>query len=147
MYLGKLEVSATDVYAISNASYTNEFPESGKNQPSDKHDKISVYFESGKNQRPEESNNTSTLFESGKNQPNLYLTNSLDTIDTIDTEKERLQQQLLLDQFAEVQENTFLSKDSLKFIAPFLILFKKPMKWLEQLYVLKLKLKKNTMLF
>ena len=83
LYLGKLEVSATDVYAISNASYTNEFPESGKNQP------------------------------------NLYLTNSLDTIDTIDTEKERLQQQLLLDQFSEVQEHTFLSKDSLKFIAAF----------------------------
>ena len=119
LYLGKLEVSATDVYAISHASYTNEFPESGKNQPSDKHDKIGVSFESGKNQRPEESNNTSTLFESGKNQPNLYLTNSLDTIDTIDTEKERLQQQLLLDQFSEVQEHTFLSKDSLKFIAAF----------------------------
>ncbi|HCT5241828.1 TPA: replication initiator protein A [Enterococcus faecalis] len=119
LYLGKLEVSATDVYAISNASYTNEFPESGKNQPSDKHDKIGVSFESGKNQRPEESNNTSTLFESGKNQPNLYLTNSLDTIDTIDTEKERLQQQLLLDQFSEVQEHTFFSKDSLKFIAAF----------------------------
>ena len=119
LYLGKLEVSSTDVYAISNASYTNEFPESGKNQPSDKHDKIGVSFESGKNQRPEESNNTSTLFESGKNQPNLYLTNSLDTIDTIDTEKERLQQQLLLDQFSEVQEHTFLSKDSLKFIAAF----------------------------
>lgn len=42
-----------------------------------------------------------------------------DTIDTIDTEKERLQQQLLLDQFSEVQEHTFLSKDSLKFIATF----------------------------
>ena len=119
LYLGKLEVSATDVYAISNANHTNEFSESGKNQPSDKHDKINVSFESGKNQRPEESNNTSTLFESGKNQPNLYLTNSLDTIDTIDTEKERLQQQLLLDQFSEVQEHTFLSKDSLKFIAAF----------------------------
>ncbi|WP_423245131.1 replication initiator protein A [Enterococcus faecalis] len=119
LYLGKLEVSATDVYAISNANHTNEFSESGKNQPSDKHDKINVSFESGKNQRPEESNNTRTLFESGKNQPNLYLTNSLDTIDTIDTEKERLQQQLLLDQFSEVQENTFLNKDSLKFIAAF----------------------------
>ncbi|NSQ31484.1 replication initiator protein A [Enterococcus faecalis] len=119
LYLGKLEVSATDDYAISNASYTNEFPESGKNQPSDKHDKIGVSFESGKNQRPEESNNTNTLFESGKNQPNLYLTNSLDTIDTIDTEKERLQQQLLLDQFSEVQEHTFLSKNSLEFVAAF----------------------------
>lgn len=119
LYLGKLEVTATDVYAISNANHTNDLSESGKNQPSDKHCKINVSFESGKNQRPEESNNTSTLFESGKNQPNLYLTNSLDTIDTIDTEKERLQQQLLLDQFPEVQENTFLNKDSLKFIAAF----------------------------
>jgi hypothetical protein len=119
LYLGKLEVSATDVYAISNASYTNEFPESGKNQPSDKHDKIGISFEWENQLGPEESNNTSTLFESGKNQPNLYLTNSLDTIDTIDTEKERLQQQLLLDQFSEVQEHTFLSKNSLKFIAAF----------------------------
>lgn len=119
LYLGKLEVSATDVYAISNASHTNDLSESGKNQLSDKYDKINVSFESGKNQCPEESNNTSTLLESGKNQPNLYLTNSLDTIDTIDTEKERLQQQLLLDQFSEVQENTFLNKDSLKFIAAF----------------------------
>lgn len=48
LYLGKLEVSATDVYAISNANHTNEFSESGKNQPSDKHDKINVSFESGK---------------------------------------------------------------------------------------------------
>ncbi|EHR4737554.1 replication initiator protein A, partial [Enterococcus faecalis] len=59
LYLGKLEVTATDVYALNKASHTNEFPESGKNQPSDKHDKVSVFFESGKNQRPEESTNTS----------------------------------------------------------------------------------------
>ncbi|EGO8395826.1 replication protein RepA [Enterococcus faecalis] len=44
---------------------------------------------------------------------------SLDTLDTLDTKKEELQQQLLLDQFPEVQENTFLNKDSLKFIATF----------------------------
>ncbi|MCO5542112.1 replication initiator protein A [Enterococcus faecalis] len=100
LYLGKLEVTATDVYAFNKASHTNEFPESGKNQPSDKHDKFNVFF------------------ESGKNQPNLYI-NNLDTIDTIDTKKEELQQQLLLDQFSEVQENTFLNKDSLKFIAAF----------------------------
>jgi hypothetical protein len=50
---------------------------------------------------------------------NIYINNSLDTIDTIDEKKERLQQQLLLDQFSEVQENTFLNKDSLKFIAAF----------------------------
>ncbi|MCD5032953.1 replication initiator protein A [Enterococcus faecalis] len=41
------------------------------------------------------------------------------SLDTLDTKKEELQQQLLLDQFPEVQENTFLNKDSLKFIATF----------------------------
>ncbi|MDN4125441.1 replication initiator protein A [Staphylococcus aureus] len=101
LYLGKLEVTATDVYAISNTSYVNEFPESGKNQSSGKHDEINVSF------------------ESGKNQPNLYLTNSLDTLDTIDTEKDRLQQQILLNQFAEVQEQTFLNPSSLNYIAVF----------------------------
>ncbi|MDN3185446.1 replication protein RepA, partial [Enterococcus faecalis] len=50
---------------------------------------------------------------------NLYKDKYLDKLDTIDTEKERLQQQLLLDQFSEVQDNTFLNKDSLKFIAAF----------------------------
>ncbi|HBI2043388.1 TPA: replication initiator protein A [Enterococcus faecalis] len=118
LYLGKLEVTATDVYAFNKASHTNEFPESGKNQRPEESTNTSTFFESGKNQRPEESTNTSTFFESGKNQPNLYI-NNLDTIDTIDTKKEELQQQLLLDQFSEVQENTFLNKDSLKFIAAF----------------------------
>ena len=50
---------------------------------------------------------------------NLFYTSYLDTLDTLDTKKEALQQQLLLDQFSEVQEHTFLSKDSLKFIAAF----------------------------
>ena len=68
--------------------------------------------------------NTETLDNSGyaeitQVKDNIYINNSLDTIDTIDTKKERLQQQLLLDQFSEVQENTFLNKDSLNFIAAF----------------------------
>ena len=68
--------------------------------------------------------NSKTLDNSGyaeiaQVKDNIYINNSLDTIDTIDTKKERLQQQLLLDQFSEVQENTFLNKDSLKFIAAF----------------------------
>ncbi|WP_270705694.1 replication initiator protein A [Enterococcus faecalis] len=50
---------------------------------------------------------------------NLFYTSYLDTLDTLDTKKEELQQQLLLDQFPEVQENTFLNKDSLKIIAAF----------------------------
>ncbi|EHV2922830.1 replication protein RepA, partial [Enterococcus faecalis] len=50
---------------------------------------------------------------------NLFYTSYLDTLDTLDTKKEALQQQLLLDQFSEIQEHTFLNKDSLKFIAAF----------------------------
>ncbi|EKB7620504.1 replication initiator protein A [Enterococcus faecalis] len=42
-----------------------------------------------------------------------------DTLDTVDTKKEALQQQLLLDQFAEVQEQTFLNHASLNYIAVF----------------------------
>lgn len=49
----------------------------------------------------------------------LYKDKDLDTLDTLDTKKEALQQQLLLDQFAEVQEQTFLNPASLNYIAVF----------------------------
>lgn len=38
------------------------------------------------------------------------LNQNTDTRDTKDTQKEQIRQQILLDQFAEVQENTFLNK-------------------------------------
>ncbi|MCU9795520.1 replication initiator protein A [Enterococcus faecalis] len=65
----------------------------------------------------EEQNNVNPVI--AKIADNLFYTSYLDTLDTLDTKKEELQQQLLLDQFPEVQENTFLNKDSLKFIAAF----------------------------
>ena len=65
----------------------------------------------------EEQNNVNPVI--AKIADNLFYTSYLDTLDTLDTKKEALQQQLLLDQFSEVQENTFLNKDSLKFIAAF----------------------------
>ena len=65
----------------------------------------------------EEQNNVNPVI--AKIADNLFYTSYLDTLDTLDTKKEALQQQLLLDQFSEVQEHTFLSKDSLKFIAAF----------------------------
>jgi len=47
------------------------------------------------------------------------LNQNTDTRDTKDTQKEQIRQQILLDQFAEVQENTFLNKKSLELIAIF----------------------------
>ena len=101
LYLGKPVANAQDVFLQGND--TQSLDTSGTV-------KMSV---------PE--NHAQSLDTSGtvKMSAYLYKEKDLDTIDTIDTEKERLQQQLLLEQFAEVQENTFLSKDSLKFIAAF----------------------------
>ena len=101
LYLGKPEANAQDVFLQENIA-----------QPLDT---------SGTVKMPVPENNTQSLDTSGtvKMPAYLYKYKYLDTIDTIDTEKERLQQQLLLDQFSEVQEHTFLSKDSLKFIAAF----------------------------
>lgn len=101
LYLGKPEANAQDVFLQEN--FAQPFDTSGTV-------KMSVL-----------ENNVQTLDTSGtvKMPAYLYKDKDLDTIDTIDTEKEKLQQQLLLDQFSEVQENTFLSKDTLKFIAAF----------------------------
>ena len=79
----------------------------------------SGYAEIERRKKTSETLDSSGYAEIAQVKDNIYINNSLDTIDTIDTEKERLQQQLLLDQFAEIQENTFLNKDSLKFIAAF----------------------------
>lgn len=50
---------------------------------------------------------------------NIYINNSLDTLDTKETDKEQTRQRILLDQFHEVQDQTFLNKSSLKYIALF----------------------------
>ncbi|MFG5423728.1 replication initiator protein A [Enterococcus faecalis] len=50
---------------------------------------------------------------------NIYINNSLDTLDTLDTNNEHMRQRTLLNQFHEVQEQTFLNKSSLKYIALF----------------------------
>lgn len=89
LYLAELEVTENDIYQLQTFDDTMQ-----ENVDKSEGMKISTVF-------------------------NNLNTDTIDTIDTIDTEKERLQQQLLLEQFAEVQENTFLSKDSLKFIAAF----------------------------
>ena len=100
LYLGKPNVTSEDVFKI-NDEKNNVNPVIAKIASTEKVNDI--------NENP----------VIAKIADNLFYTSYLDTLDTLDTKKEALQQQLLLDQFSEVQENTFLSKDSLKFIAAF----------------------------
>lgn len=100
LYLGKPNVTSEDVFKI-NEEQNNVNPVIAKIAITEKVNDI--------NENP----------VIAKIADNLFYTSYLDTLDTLDTKKEALQQQLLLDQFSEVQENTFLSKDSLKFIAAF----------------------------
>ena len=100
LYLGKPNVTSEDVFKI-NEEQNNVNPVIAKIANTEKVNNI--------NENP----------VIAKIADNLFYTSYLDTLDTLDTKKEALQQQLLLDQFSEVQEHTFLSKDSLKFIATF----------------------------
>ncbi|MDU1762437.1 MAG: replication initiator protein A [Enterococcus faecalis] len=100
LYLGKPNVTSEDVFKI-NEEQNNVNPVIAKIANTEKVNDI--------NENP----------VIAKIADNLFYTSYLDTLDTLDTKKEALQQQLLLDQFSEVQENTFLNKDSLKFIAAF----------------------------
>ena len=100
LYLGKPNVTSEDVFKI-NEEQNNVNPVIAKIANTEKVNNI--------NENP----------VIAKIADNLFYTSYLDTLDTLDTKKEALQQQLLLDQFSEVQEHTFLNKDSLKFIATF----------------------------
>lgn len=124
LYLGRLKVTATDVYLVS---------ESGKNQLSEKTDNISVSVESGKNQLPEKTFNTNTFSESGKNHPNQYKELKEDTIkedtkrkdtnkpvDLFQQEKSSRQEQYLLSHYAETHaEQSFLDQRNLELIGLF----------------------------
>ncbi|MGC2993330.1 replication initiator protein A [Enterococcus faecalis] len=104
-YLLQPELKKEDLYLSANTN-TEPLDSSG-------------YAEIARREKNSEPLDSSGYAEIAQVKDNIYINNSLDTIDTIDTKKERLQQQLLLEQFSEVQENTFLSKDGLKFIAAF----------------------------
>ncbi|MGM0021936.1 hypothetical protein IGK80_002852 [Enterococcus sp. DIV0609] len=118
LYLGKPIVTSEDVFKI-NEEQNNVNPVIAKIANTEKVNDINENSVIAKIANTEKVNNIKDNSVIAKIADNLFYTSYLDTIDTIDTEKERLQQQLLLDQFPEVQENTFLNKDSLKFIAAF----------------------------
>ena len=118
LYLGKPIVTSEDVFKI-NEEQNNVNPVIAKIANTEKVNNTKDNSVIAKIANTEKVNNTKDNSVIAKIADNLFYTSYLDTLDTLDTKKEELQQQLLLDQFAEVQENTFLNKDSLKFIAAF----------------------------
>ncbi|HBC4465791.1 TPA: replication initiator protein A [Enterococcus faecalis] len=79
----------------------------------------SGYAEIARRKKKAETLDNSGYAEIAQVKDNIYINNSLDTIDTKETDKEQMRQRILLDQFHEVQEQTFLNKSSLKYIALF----------------------------
>ncbi|EPB2977566.1 replication initiator protein A [Enterococcus faecalis] len=118
LYLGKPNVTSEDVFKI-NEEQNNINPVIAKIASTEKVSDINENPVIAKIANTEKVNDINENPVIAKIADNLFYTSYLDTLDTLDTKKEALQQQLLLDQFSEVQEHTFLSKDSLKFIAAF----------------------------
>ena len=118
LYLGKPNVTSEDVFKI-NEEQNNVNPVIAKIANTEKVNNINENSVIAKIANTEKVNDINENPVIAKIADNLFYTSYLDTLDTLDTKKEALQQQLLLDQFSEVQENTFLNKDSLKFIAAF----------------------------
>ncbi|EOA8313304.1 replication initiator protein A [Enterococcus faecalis] len=122
-YLLQPELKKEDLYLSANTNSktldSSGYAEIARREKNSKTLDSSGYAEIARREKNVEPLDNSGYAEIAQVKDNIYINNSLDTIDTIDTKKERLQQQLLLDQFSEVQENTFLNKDSLKFIAAF----------------------------
>ncbi|MGT9066079.1 replication initiator protein A [Enterococcus faecalis] len=122
-YLLQPELKKEDLYLSANTNSktldSSGYAEIARREKNSETLDSSGYAEIARREKNVEPLDNSGYAEIAQVKDNIYINNSLDTIDTIDTKKERLQQQLLLEQFAEVQENTFLSKDSLKFIAAF----------------------------
>ncbi|MCH1736950.1 replication initiator protein A, partial [Enterococcus faecalis] len=117
-YLLQPELKKEDLYLSANTNSktldSSGYAEIARREKNSETLDSSGYAEIARREKNVEPLDNSGYAEIAQVKDNIYINNSLDTIDTIDTKKERLQQQLLLEQFAEVQENTFLSKDSLK---------------------------------
>ena len=122
-YLLQPELKKEDLYLSANTNTepldSNGYAEIARREKNSEPLDSSGYAEIARREKNSEPLDSSGYAEIAQVKDNIYINNFLDTIDTRDTKKERLQQQLLLDQFSEVQEHTFLNKDSLKFIAAF----------------------------
>lgn len=148
LYLGKLEVSAEDVFIKRNIK--EDVPESGKNPLSDKTPIDSDSHGSGKNPPSKETALNQHSFESGKKGGNLlYSSNSLDTNrHNIDTEKDQLQDQLLLDNFETIMKDnsiaTFVPERVLSLIKTFSSSYSEAQKTVQTIHNAKAKAEKDT---
>lgn len=148
LYLGKLEVSAEDVFIKRNIK--EDVPESGKNPLSDKTPIDSDSHGSGKNPPSKETALNQHSFESGKKGGNLlYSSNSLDTNrHIVDTEKDHLQDQLLLNNFETIMKDnsiaTFVPDRVLSLIKTFSSSYSEAQKTVQTIHNAKAKAEKDT---
>ncbi|MGH1756505.1 replication initiator protein A [Enterococcus hirae] len=125
LYLGKLEVTAEDVFVHTKDKAKEPNSESGKNKPSKKPLKQKDSYGRGKNPLSNKKASNQFSFESGKKGDNLfYSSSSLDTNrHNIDTETDQLQNQVLLDNFVDIMKedsiNTFVPENVLNLIKTF----------------------------
>ena len=104
-YLLQPELEKEDLYLAANTT-AESFDKTG-------------YAEIARRKKTSETLDNSGYAEIAQEKDNIYINNSLDTLDTKETDKEQTRQRILLNQFHEVQEQTFLNKSSLKYIALF----------------------------
>lgn len=148
LYLGKLEVSAEDVFIKRNIK--EDVPESGKTPLSDKTPIDSDSNGSWKNPPSKEMALNQHSFESGKKGGNLfYSSNPLDTNrHNIDTEKDHLQNQLLLDNFETIMKDnsiaTFVPERVLSLIKTFSSSYSEAQKTVQTIHNAKAKAEKDT---
>lgn len=125
LYLGQLDLSATDVYTDKKSSENAVSSQSREITLSGKNDKIKELPQSVNSPSLGNSLSNQHFYESGEITHNLY--KSSNTLDTnrhlIDTEKDALQEQLLLDNFVEIMKDdsiaTFIPKKVLTLIKVF----------------------------
>ncbi|EOS7866699.1 replication protein RepA, partial [Enterococcus hirae] len=155
LYLGKLEVTAEDVFVHTNTkNKVKELnTESGKNPPSNKHLEQKDSSGRGKNPSSIKKASNQLSFESGKKGDNLFYSSSLDTNrHLIDTEADQLQNKVLLDNFVDIMKedsvNTFVPEKVLNLIKTFSNTFKEAQQTVKTIHNAKYKAQesKNTII-
>ncbi|MGG5305246.1 hypothetical protein IGK16_002917 [Enterococcus pernyi] len=147
LYLGKLEVSAEDVFMKKKKK--EDIPESGKKPLSDKTPTDSYSYGGGKKPLSKETALNQHSFESGKKGDNLFYSyNPLDTNrHNIDTEKDQLQDQLLLDNFETIMKDnsiaTFIPERVLSLIKTFSSSYSEAQKTVQTIHNAKAKAEKD----
>ncbi|EON3039287.1 replication initiator protein A [Enterococcus faecium] len=125
LYLGKPEVTSEDVFKINEEENLIPNPVTAKIANTEKDDNINDIPVTAKIANTEKANNTNDFSVTAKIADNvLYSFSSLDTNrHYIDTEKEQLQDQLLLDNFVDIMTDssfdTFIPNTSLNLIKTF----------------------------